>query len=146
VENGGGGIDTVDYIVFEVKVLECHDRYEHETTSDEEDDSDFDPDAYVDDKDEDEDVGNEPAAANVSSGPAALAPPLQLPLQFQLQAKYREHQLQHQHLKIMLRPQKRHQKRHQQCLLRMCLLHLKLPINPLVLHCKQPLLTSARGH
>jgi hypothetical protein len=131
VENGGGGIDTVDYIVFEVKVLECHDRYEHETTSDEEDDSDFDPDAYVDDKDEDEDVGNEPAAANVSSGPAALAPPLQLPLQY---------------LKIMLRPQKRHQKRHQQCLLRMCLLHLKLPINPLVLHCKQPLLTSARGH
>jgi hypothetical protein len=72
VENGDGGTNTVDYIVFEVKVLECHDRYEHETTSDEGDDSDFDPDAY--DEDEDEDVGNEPPAANISSGPAASAP------------------------------------------------------------------------
>jgi hypothetical protein len=74
VENGDGNTNTVDYIDFKVKILDCHDRYEHETTSDEEDDSDFDPDAYDEDEDEDLDVGNEPPAANGSSGPVASAP------------------------------------------------------------------------
>jgi hypothetical protein len=88
VENRDGSTNTVDYIDFEVKVLECHDRYEHETTSDEEDDSDFDPDAYDEDEHEGLDVGNEPTAANGSSGPAAASasapnPPVPVPSQAQ---------------------------------------------------------------